>query len=154
MKKQVDGLKHELKTIKTILSALTICKNRNPQSYWTVDQSTSQVDLILLLHIFAPDCGLFTKCKNKQWKYVEEHLLQMLSKAAVDAKEEQFTWWHAVLQEQLQEAERESCSQQRMMGAGDKILSLPVEFTMNKTQSANRRQNSCDAGGKDDACDT
>jgi len=108
MKKQVDGLKRELKTIETILSALTIRKNRNPQSYWTADQSTSQADLILLLRIFAPDCGLFTKRKNEQWKYVEEQLLQILSKAAVDAKEEQFMRRHAVLQEQLQEeAERE-----------------------------------------------
>jgi len=106
MKKQIDGLKCELKTIETILSALTICKNRNPQSYWTADQSTLQADLILLLHIFAPDCGLFTKHKNEQWKYVEEQLLNILSKAAVDAKEEQFTRRRVVLQEQLEEAQR------------------------------------------------
>jgi len=118
MKKQIDGLKHALKIIETILSALTIRKNRNPQSYWTADQSTSQADLILLLRIFAPDCGLFTKRKNEQWKYVEEQLLQILSKAAVDAKEEQFTRHRAVLQEQLQEAEREPLPAEEDDGLG------------------------------------
>jgi len=68
--------------------------------------STSQADLLLLLRIFAPDCGLFTKRKNEQWKYVEEQLLNILSKAAVDAKEEQFTRRRVVLQEQLEEAQR------------------------------------------------
>ncbi len=106
MKKQIDGLKHELKQLETILAALTICKNKKPNSYWTADELTSQADLILLLHIFTPDCGLFTKCKNEQWKYVEEQLLNILSKAAVDAKEEQFVRRRVVLQEQLEEAQQ------------------------------------------------
>ncbi len=56
--------------------------------------------------MFSPDCGLFTKHKNEQWKFVEEQLLNVISKAAVDAKEEQFTRHHAALQEQLEEAQR------------------------------------------------
>jgi len=106
MKKQIDGLKCELKQLETILAALTIRKNKKPNSYWTADVSTSQADLILLLRIFAPDCGLFTRHKNEQWKYVEEQLLNILSKAAVDAKEEQFVRRRVVLQEQLEEAQR------------------------------------------------
>jgi len=99
LKKQIDGLKHELKQLETILTALTVCKNKKLQSYWTADQTTSQADLCLFLHMFSPDCGLFTKRKNEQWKFVEEQLLNVLSKAAVDAKEEQFMWHHAALQE-------------------------------------------------------
>jgi len=56
--------------------------------------------------MFSPDCGLFTKRKNEQWKFVEEQLLNVISKAAVDAKEEQFTRRRAALQEQLEEAQR------------------------------------------------
>jgi len=57
--------------------------------------------------MFDPDCGLFTKHKNEQWKFVEENLLQVLSKASVDAKEEQFTCRCTDLQGQLEQAERE-----------------------------------------------
>jgi len=106
MKKQIDGLKHELKQLETILAALTICKNKRPNLYWTTDQSTSQADLCLSLRMFSPDSGLFTRHKNEQGKIVEEQLLNILSKAAVDAKEEQFMWCHAALQEQLEEAQR------------------------------------------------
>jgi len=59
------------------------------------------------LHMFSPDCGLFTKHKNEHWKFVEENVLQVLSKAAVDAMDEQFTWPRATLQEQLDEAQRD-----------------------------------------------
>jgi len=81
-------------------------QEQQPQLYWTADQSTSQADLCLFLCMFSPDCDLFTKHKNDQWKFVGEQLLNILSKAAVDTKEEQFTWHHAVLQEQLEEAQR------------------------------------------------
>ena len=106
LKKQIDGLKRELKQLETILTALTVRKNKKPQSYWTADQTTSQADLCLFLRMFSPDCGLFTKRKNEQWKFVEEQLLNVISKAAVDAKEEQFTRRRAALQEQLEEAQR------------------------------------------------
>ena len=59
------------------------------------------------LCMFSPDCGLFTKRKNEQWKFVEENVLQVLSKAAVDAMDEQFTRRRATLQEQLDEAQRD-----------------------------------------------
>jgi len=59
------------------------------QSYWIDDQLTSVVVLILFLHILAPDCGLFfiSKHKNKPWKFAEK-LLNILSMAAIDMKEE------------------------------------------------------------------
>jgi len=108
LKKHVDGIKRELKQIETILAALTICKTKKPQSYWIADQSALQADLCLFLRMFAPDCGLFTKRKNEQWKFVEEQLLQVLSKASVDAKEEHFARRRADLQEQLEDAERDN----------------------------------------------
>ncbi len=57
--------------------------------------------------MFAPDCGLFftSKHKNKEWKFVEK-LLNILSMTAIDVKEEQFKWHHAILQE-LEEAQRD-----------------------------------------------
>jgi len=55
--------------------------------------------------MFCPDCGLFTKRKNDQWKFVQEQLLQILSKAAVDAKEEEFLRRRAVLQKELDEVQ-------------------------------------------------
>jgi len=55
--------------------------------------------------MFSPECGLFTKCKNEQWKFVKDNILQVLSKAAVDAMDEKFTWHCAALQEQLEEAQ-------------------------------------------------
>jgi len=112
LKKQVDGIKRELKQIETILTSLTVRKTRKPQSYWNADQSTSQADLCLFLRMFAPDCGLFTKRKNEQWKFVEENLLQVLSKASIDAKEEQFTRRCADLQGRLEQAEREDLQQE------------------------------------------
>jgi len=106
-KKKIDSLKREMKQVEAVLAALTTHKNKFPQSYWTIDQSTSQADLCLFLCMFSPDCGLFTKCKNEQWKFVEENVLQVLSKAAVDAMDEQFTRRRATLQEQLDEAQRD-----------------------------------------------
>jgi len=108
LKKHVDGIKRELKQIETILAELTICKTKKLQSYWIADQSALQADLCLFLRMFAPDCSLFTKCKNEQWKFVEEQLLQVLSKASVDAKEEHFARHRADLQEQLEDAERDN----------------------------------------------
>jgi len=136
MKKNIDSLKHELKQLETIFAALTVRKNKKPQSYWTADQSASQADLCLFLRMFSPDCGLFTKHKNEQWKFIEEQLLSVLSKAAVDAKEEVFTWRRAVLQEQLEEAQQALLPDEDE-GQGGKILSMP-ELTMrrrDKTQS-------------------
>jgi len=108
LKKHVDGIKRELKQIETILAELTICKTKKLQSYWIADQSALQADLCLFLRMFAPDCSLFTKCKNEQWKFVEEQLLQVLLKASVDAKEEHFARHCADLQEQLEDAERDN----------------------------------------------
>ena len=56
--------------------------------------------------MFSPDCGLFTKWKSDQWKFIQEELLPVLSQAAVDAKQEEFSWHHVVLQAQLDEAQR------------------------------------------------
>jgi len=105
IKRMIDTLKRELKQVETVLAALTTRKNKFPQSYWTVDQSTSQTDLCLFLRMFSPECGLFTKRKNEQWKFVEDNILQVLSKAAVDAMDEKFTQCRAALQEQLEEAQ-------------------------------------------------
>jgi len=41
--------------------------------------------------MFSPEYGLFTKCKNEQWKFVEDNILQVLLKAALDAMDEKFT---------------------------------------------------------------
>jgi len=103
LKKTINGLNHEIKQVETVLTGLAARKTKNPQSYWTADESCSQADLCLFLRMFCPDCGLFTKQKNDQWRFVQEQLLQILSKAAVDAKEEEFSRHHAVLQEQLDE---------------------------------------------------
>jgi len=87
--------------------------------------------------MFSTDCGLFTEHKNEQWKSVEEQLLNVLSKAAVDAKEEEFMQHCAVLQEQLEEAQRALLLDEDE-GQGGKILSMPAELTMrrrDKTQS-------------------
>jgi len=106
LKKTIDGLNCEIKQVETVLTGLAARKTKNPQSYWTADESCSQADLCLFLRMFSPDCGLFTKRKNDQWRFIQEQLLQVLSKAAVDAKEEEFSWRRAALQEQMNEAQR------------------------------------------------
>jgi len=53
IKRTIDTLKCELQQVETVLAALTMCKNKFPQSYWTVDQSTSQADLCLFAHVFT-----------------------------------------------------------------------------------------------------
>jgi len=98
-----------------------------------------QADLCLFLHMFAPDCGLFTKHKNKQWKFVEENLLQVLSKASINAKEEQFTCHHADLQEQLEEAEQEDL-QWEDNDNRQEDLSLLAELMMRTTKNKTCQQ--------------
>jgi len=106
LKKTIDSVTREIKQVETVLTGLTTQKNKKPQSYWTADESTSQADLCLFLRMFSPACGLFTKRKNEQWKFVQEQLSQVISKAAVDAKEEEFSRRRAALQKQLDEAQQ------------------------------------------------
>ena len=46
------------------------------------------------------------KHKNNQWRFIQEQILPVLSKSAVDAKEEEFLRRRTVLQEQLDELHR------------------------------------------------
>ena len=105
IEKTIDGLNREIKQVETVLTGLAARKTKNPQSYWTADESCSQADLCLFLRMFSPDCSLFTKWKNDQWRFTQEQLLQVLLKAVVDAKEEEFSWCRMALQEQLDEAQ-------------------------------------------------
>jgi len=43
---------------------------------------------------------------NNQWRFIQEQILPVLSKSAVDAKEEEFLRRRTVLQEQLDELQR------------------------------------------------
>jgi len=49
LKKTIDSHKRELKQVETVLTGLTARKNKNPQSYWTADELTSQADICLFL---------------------------------------------------------------------------------------------------------
>ena len=106
LKKTIDSLKHKLKQVETVLTGLTTHKNKNPQLYWTADELMLQADICLFLQMFSPDCGLFTKHKNDQWRFVQEQILPVLSKSAVDAKEEEFLRRRTMLQEQQDKLER------------------------------------------------
>jgi len=66
----------------------------------------------------CPDCSLFTKWKNEQWRFIQEQLVQVLSKAVVDAKEEEFSQHHAALQQQLDEAQSLQAVDNKEQGQG------------------------------------
>jgi len=43
----------------------------------------------MILCLLAPDCGMISKGKQDQWRYIEEFLSPILSQAAVNAKAEE-----------------------------------------------------------------
>jgi len=44
-----------------------------------------------ILHLLAPDCGVISKGKQEQWRYIEDKLVPLLSQAVIDAKGEDYS---------------------------------------------------------------
>jgi hypothetical protein len=60
--------------------------------YWDVRENSAQDILVLMLRMFLPTCGVLSKARVIQWGVVEKDVLPRLSKAAVDAKEQEYHW--------------------------------------------------------------
>jgi hypothetical protein len=60
------------------------------ERYWDVRANSAQDILVLMLRMFLPACGVLSKSRAIQWSVVEKEVLPRLSKAAVDAKEQEY----------------------------------------------------------------
>jgi len=101
LKKTKDKLERESKNISTTLTALAALKQKKPDAYWDVSLRSSQQELSMILRLLAPDCGMISKGKQDQWRYIEEFLSPILSQAAVDAKAEEYLQCLATIAEEL-----------------------------------------------------
>ncbi len=84
-------LNRESKNISTTLTLLASLKQKKPESYWVFSLASSQQEMTMILRLLAPDCGLISKGKQEQWRYIEDKLVPMLSQAVVDAKGEDYS---------------------------------------------------------------
>ncbi len=60
------------------------------EQYWAVRANSPQDILVLMLRMFLPACGVLSKARGIQWGVVEKEVVPILSKAAVDAKEQEY----------------------------------------------------------------
>jgi len=97
IKKAKNKLDHESKNISTTLTSLLALKQKKPDGYWLFSLQSSQQELSMLLQLLAPESGMI----SKGWGFIEEKIVPMLSKAAVDAKAEEYSRCLAVLAEEL-----------------------------------------------------
>jgi hypothetical protein len=58
--------------------------------YWDVCATSAQDILVLMLRMFVPTCGVLSKARAIQWDVIEKDVVPRLSKAAVDAKEQEY----------------------------------------------------------------
>jgi len=84
-------LNRESKNITTTLTLLASLKQKKPESYWVFSLASSEQEMTMILRLLAPDCGLISKGKQEQWRYIEDKLVPMLSQAVVDAKGEDYS---------------------------------------------------------------
>jgi hypothetical protein len=54
--------------------------------YWDVCVNSIQDILMLTLHMFLPTCGVLSKARAIQWGVIDNKIMPLLSKAAMDAK--------------------------------------------------------------------
>jgi len=90
LKQAKSRLDRESKNISTTLTLLAALKRKKPDAYWIFNLSSSQQELTMILRLLSPDCGVISKGKQEQWRYIEDHLAGMLSQAAVDARAEEY----------------------------------------------------------------
>jgi hypothetical protein len=58
--------------------------------YWEVNANSAQDVLVLMLRMFLPTGGVLSKPRATQWGVIEEKILPCLSKAAMDAKQQEY----------------------------------------------------------------
>jgi hypothetical protein len=58
--------------------------------YWDVNANCAQDILVLMLRMFLPTCGVLSKSRAIQWGVIKENILPVLSKAAMDAKQQEY----------------------------------------------------------------
>jgi len=91
LKQAKSKLDRESKNISTTLTSLAALKQKKADAYWIFNLGSSQQELTMILHLLSPDCGMISKGKQEQWRYIEDKLAGMLSQAAVDARAEEYT---------------------------------------------------------------
>jgi len=91
IKKAKDKLGRESKNISTMLTSLAALKQKKPDLYWIFTPQSSQQELSMIIRLLAPDSGMISKGKQLMWNYIEAKLIPLLTKAAVDAKAEEYS---------------------------------------------------------------
>ncbi len=69
--------------------------------YWDVFANSSQDILVLMLRMFLPTCGVLSKARAIQWDVVKNKILPLLSKAAMDAKQQEYARRLATIKREL-----------------------------------------------------
>jgi hypothetical protein len=59
--------------------------------------------LVLMLRMFLPTRGVLSKARTIQWGVIEKDMLPRLSKAAADAKEQDYHWHMLTIEGELAE---------------------------------------------------
>ena len=73
------------------------------EQYWDCGTTNPQEILVLMLWMFRPTCGVLSKAWAIHWVVVEREVLPRLSRAAVDAKEQEYRRRMAVIKGELAE---------------------------------------------------
>jgi hypothetical protein len=73
-----------------VLTSSDAHKVANPDSYWIVNEASPQALFVTLLRLFAPACGILSKSKEQQWPVMQKKIMPLVSRTAIDAKEEEY----------------------------------------------------------------
>jgi len=133
----INKLDKEKKNITTTLTALAALKVKRPDAYWVFSMQLSQLELSMILHLLAPQSGRISKGKQEMWRYIEKNLLSMLSQAAVDAKDEEYSRHLAAVTEELAMATEELAA---LNEEEQQVKDAPVQIAQ-------------DGSGPDDPCE-
>jgi len=101
LKQAQSKLDQESKNITTTLTSLAALKQKKPDAYWMFSLASSQLELIMILHLLAAESGFLSKGMQDQWWFIEDNLAPMLSQAAVNAKGEEYAWRLATIAAEL-----------------------------------------------------